>query len=121
MTMEIRRLTGAPLPVSPPVRGSMVSRGNSRAARPIVVSTTACVSARGTLASGTCTVASTTLSGSDQNIIATVGLAVRCPSRSVCPFHGSPARAKAALFTGAVARPETVPSRASRTAATMAS
>jgi FdhD protein len=32
MTMEIRRLTGAPLPVSPAVRGSMVSREVSRAA-----------------------------------------------------------------------------------------
>ena len=61
------------------------------------------VISRGTSASGTCTVASTTFSGSDQNIIATRGLPVRWPSRSVWPFQGRPARANASLLTGAVA------------------
>ena len=67
------------------------------------------------------TVASTTFSGSDQNIIATRALPVRWPSRSVCPFHGRPARANASLFTGAVATAETRPACASRTAAQIAS
>ena len=66
-------------------------------------STSSRVSALVTDASGMWMVASTTLSGSDQNIIATRRLPVRCASRSVCPFHGRPARANANLFTGAVA------------------
>ena len=41
------------------------------------------VSIRDTSTSGTCTVASTTLSGSDQNIMATRRALVRCASRSV--------------------------------------
>ena len=79
------------------------------------------VSSRGTSVSGTCTVASTTLSGSDQNIIATRGERVSSASRSVCPFHGSPARENPSLFTGAVAIADTRPSIASRTAAQIAS
>ena len=76
---------------------------------------------RDTSASGMCTVASTTFSGSDQNIIATRARPVRWPSRSVCPFHGRPARANASLLTGAVAMPATTPACASRTAAQIAS
>ena len=61
------------------------------------------MSSAGTSRSGTCTVASTTFSIGAWNIIATRGTPHRWPSRSVWPFHGSPAAANAALLTGAVA------------------
>ena len=48
----------------------------------------------GTSRSATWTVASTTRSAGDSNIIATNGLPVRWPSRSVCPFQGNPASGK---------------------------
>jgi hypothetical protein len=79
------------------------------------------VIARGTSASGMWTVASTTRSGSDQNIIATPGTPQRCASRSVWPFHSIPAAANAALLIGAVVIASTRPSRASAVARTIVS
>ncbi len=76
---------------------------------------------RGTSRSGTCTVASTTRSVGEWNIIATSDTPHRCASRSVWPFQPRPAAAKAALLTGAVATACTTPLRASFTARTMAS
>ena len=98
---------------------AMPNRGSSRAVRSTTSRSSSRVSSRGTSASGTWTVASTTFNGSDQNIIAARGAPVRCASRSVCPFHGNPAREKASLFTGAVAIAATRPSDASRTASQM--
>ncbi len=95
---------------------AMPKRGSSRAVRSMMSPSSASVSSRGTSASGTCTVARTTFSGSDQNIMATRGERVRCASRSVCPFQSSPARENPSLLTGAVAIAATRPSIASRTA-----
>ncbi len=79
-------------------------------------SRTSRVSAAGTSASGMWIVARTTLSGSDQNIIATCAAPVRWPSKSVWPFHGRPACENASLLTGAVAMASTRPACASATA-----
>ncbi len=98
-----------------------MKRGSSRAASAIVRAIRSPVSVRGTSASGMWTVASTTRSAGDSNIIATKSLPVRCPSRSVWPFQGSPASAKASLLTGAVAIASTRPAIASSTARTMTS
>ena len=58
------------------------------------------VSARGTSLSGTCTVARTTRSCSDQNIIATSVTPHRCASRSVWPRHCRPGRGERFLVDG---------------------
>ena len=97
------------------------NRGSSRAVSAIVRSMSARVTSAGTSRSATWTVASTTRSAGDSNIIATNGLPVRCPSRSVCPFHGNPASANASLLTGAVAIASTSPRWAAETAATIVS
>ena len=76
------------------------NRGSSRAVRSMMSPSSVRVRSRGTAASGTWTVASTTFNGSDQNIIATRGACVRCASRSVCPFHGSPRARKGELVDG---------------------
>jgi hypothetical protein len=52
--------------------------------------------------------------------MATRGARVRCASRSVCPFHGNPAREKASLFTGAVAIAAKRPAGGARTAGRVA-
>ena len=60
------------------IRGwAIPNRGSSSAVSSMIPSSSDRVSTDGTSASATCTVASTTLSGSDQNIIATRGRSVR--------------------------------------------
>ena len=90
-----------------PRRGQAEAGAARAAVRAIVAVTCSRVSSAGTSRSGTCTVASTTFSIGAWNIIATRGAPHRWPSRSVWPFHGRPAAAKAGLLTGAVAMAST--------------
>src|SRR5688572_29109905 len=95
--------------------------GSASLAIAIVWSTSSRVIIDGTSLSGTCTVINTTFNSGAWNIIATRDVPHRCASRSVCPFHGSPAFAKASLFTGAVAIASTAPLFAASTARTIVS
>ena len=75
----------------------------------------------GTSDSGTCTVASTTINAASGTASRSACSRTEWASRSVCPFHGSPACANASLLIGAVAIASTSPARAAFTARTMTS